>query len=93
MDEPELVEALLALSEEVGLEVRILRGQNPAELDFTPSSSSCRVMGKFWVVLSPNDPAKLHIRVLCEALKSEAATALEERYLPPAIRDALEADS
>lgn len=93
MDEAALVEALLALADEVELEVRVLRGRNPAEPDFSPSSSTCRVMGKFWVVLSPNDPAKLHIRVLCEALKSEAATALEERYLPPAIRDALEANS
>lgn len=90
MEPVELFEALLDLAKEVELEVRILRGQNPAETDFTPDSACCRVKGKVWVVLSPNDPVDLHIRVLAWALKSEAGPALEAQYLPPAIRDVLD---
>jgi hypothetical protein len=92
MEPVELFEALLELADEVELEVRILRGQNPADTDFTPDSSCCRVKGKVWVVLSPNDPVDLHIRVLASALKSEAGSTLEARYLPPAIRAALDTE-
>jgi hypothetical protein len=50
------------------------------------------VKGKVWVVLSPNDPVDLHIRVLASALKSEAGSTLEARYLPPAVRAALDTE-
>ena len=90
MEPIELLEALLELAQEVSLEVRILRGQNPADTEFTPDSACCRVKGKVWVVLSPNDPVDLHIQILAGALKSEATAELEARYLPPAIRDALD---
>ncbi len=93
MEPVDLLGALLDLAEEVDLEVRVLRGQNPAETEFTPTSACCRVKGKTWVVLSPNDPVDLHIRILAAALKSEASAQLDERYLPPAIRDALEGEN
>jgi len=88
----EQLEALLALADAVGLEVRVLRGANPPDSDFASTSACCRVKGKVWVVLSPSDPTDLHIEILAAALKSEAAAALEERYLPPAIRRLLEGD-
>ena len=37
-------------------------------------------------MLSPNDPVEVHVRVLGDALRSEAAGELESRYLAPAIR-------
>jgi hypothetical protein len=82
----DVLEALLELAEEVSLEVRVLREDRAQDGDFPPTSACCRVKGKVWVVLSPNDPAELHCRVLGSALKSEAATVLEDRFLPPAIR-------
>ena len=91
MEAAEVLESLLILAGEVQLEVRILRGQNHSEPEFAPTSACCRVKGEVWVVLSPNDPADLHIEVLAAALKSEAGAALEERYLPPAVRRALDA--
>ena len=90
MDEADLLESLLHLADEVQLEVRVLRGQNPADIELVPTSACCRVKGKVWVVLSPNDPVDLHINVLARALKSEAGPQLEARYLPPAIRQLLE---
>jgi hypothetical protein len=82
----EVLEALLELADEVGLDVRVLRGDQAPDTEFPPTSACCRVKGKFWVMLSPNDPVELHVRVLGEALKNEAAAELEDRFLPPAIR-------
>jgi hypothetical protein len=90
MEPSEVLEALLELAAEVKLEVRVLRGQNPADTDFIPTSACCRVKGKAWVVLSPNDPVDLHIGVLAEGLRNEAGTVLGARYLPPAIRRLLD---
>lgn len=92
MDPASVLEALLELADEVGLEVRALRGGSPPESDFASTSACVRVKGKTWVVLSPNDPAELHIEILAGALKSEAGAALEGRYLPPALRQLLEPD-
>ena len=91
MEAAEILEFLLTLAHEVELEVRVLRGQNNPESDFAPTSACCRVKGRVWVVLSPNDPVDLHIDVLAGALRSEAGSELEERYLPPAIRQLFEA--
>jgi hypothetical protein len=93
METAEILQCLLELADEIQLEVRILRGQNGPDPEFIPTSACCRVKGKVWVVLSPNDPADLHIRVLASGLKSEAGTALESRYLPPAVRQALDGQS
>lgn len=90
MESSEVLVALLELAGEVNLEVRILRGQNSPDTEFPPTSSCCRVKGKVWVVLSPNDPLDLHIEVLSQALRNEAGTLLADRYLPPAIRQLLD---
>ncbi|MDP6979590.1 MAG: hypothetical protein QF570_13470 [Myxococcota bacterium] len=90
MDPTSVLEALFELADEVGLEVRALRGGQAPDTDFASTSACVRVKGKTWVVLSPNDPLDLHIEILAGALKSEAGSALEGRYLPPAIRQLLE---
>ncbi len=88
----EVLEALLELAEEVNLEVRVLRGDRPQDTEFAPTSACCRVKGKVWVMLSPNDPVELHVRVLGEALKNEAPALLESRFLPPAVRSWIEGE-
>lgn len=90
MEAARILEFLLTLAHEVELEVRVLRGQNNAESEFAPTSACCRVKGRVWVVLSPNDPVDLHIEILAGALKNEAGAALEERFLPPAVRRAID---
>lgn len=90
MEPSKVLETLLELAAEVQLEVRVLRGLNPADTEFPPTSACCRVKGKVWVVLSPNDPVDLHIGVLAQALKSEAGPELADRYLPPALRQILD---
>ena len=90
MEPSEVLVALLELAGEVNLEVRLLHGQDSPDTEFPPTSSCCRVKGKAWVVLSANDPVKVHIEVLSQGLRNEAGTTLAARYFPPAIRQLLE---
>jgi hypothetical protein len=82
----EVMQALLELAEEVDLEIRILRARETGDSEFPPTSAFCRVKGRAWVVLSPRDPITFQLRVLGGALFSHAGAQLEDRYLPPALR-------
>ncbi len=90
MEPSELMEALLELTAELGVEVRVVRGSARGDSEFAPVSSFCRIRGKACVLLSPQDPVRFQNRALAVALISEAAAELEQRYLPPALRRALE---
>ncbi len=79
----ELLEALLALAGDVGLEVRLATGRDDA------TSGVCRLRGRVWVLLAVSDPPERRIGVLAGALREHAAAACEARYLPPAVRAAL----
>ncbi len=90
MEPRELMECLLELAAELGIEVRMVRTSARGEGEFTPVSSFCRIRGKGCVMLSAQDPVGFQNRALAVALTSEAGTLLEERYLPPAVRRALD---
>lgn len=92
MQTAELMKSLLDLAAEVGLEVRVVR-PGLGEGDAPVSSGLVRVKGRVWVVLSRSDPADAQIAVLARALVAEAGEALEARWLPPAVRSALEGAS
>jgi hypothetical protein len=79
----EQLEALLALAREVDLEVR-----RAAEGDVT--SAVCRLRGQVFVLLAGGDPPERQLAVLARALREHRADACEARYLPPAVRAALE---
>jgi hypothetical protein len=83
----ELLERLAELAREAGLEVRELRAG--AEGEPAPASGVCRVRGETWVVLAASDGLERRIDVLAQALKSHAGQILEDRYLPPAVRERL----
>lgn len=87
MSPPELLAALLELAGEVGVEVRRV----PAEE--ARASAVCRVRDRYWVLLSAADPFPERIAVLARALRTHAAEACEGRFLPPAVRRALEVGS
>ena len=84
MSPPELFEALLTLARELDLEVRRVA---PGD---TQTSGICRLRGRVWVLLSAGDPIEGQIAVVAAALRDHAAEACESRYLPPAVRAALE---
>jgi hypothetical protein len=90
MDEPGLLEALLELAADTGLEVQRV-GRQPAFEGLAPSASGvCRVRGEARVLLSDSDPPGARIAVLARALRSLRGEDLESRFLAPAVRQCLE---
>jgi hypothetical protein len=87
MERAELLDQLIALAREAGLEVRAARGGEPG---LPLSSGVCRVRGELWVVVVPADPLEDRIEVVAGALRTHASAFLESRYLPPALRARLE---
>jgi len=84
----EILDRLVDLAQEAGIDVRVLaRGAGDASLE----SAVCRVRGQLWVVLAQSDPPEQRISVLVRALREHAGPLLEGRYLPPALRDLLQA--
>jgi hypothetical protein len=91
MEPSQLLETLLELADSVGLAVQRV-GRQPAFEGLSPSSSgTCKVRGKVRVLLADSDPLEARISVLARALREDAGEALEERFLPPAVRACLEA--
>lgn len=86
MSPQDLLEALVALARELGLEVRRVPPGGEAET----ASGVCRLRERIWVLLSPSDPPARRAEVLAAALRDHAGDALESRYLPPAVRVRLE---
>ena len=89
MENSELMQALLDLCGEAGLDVRLVGASGAADGESPPGSAVCRVQGKLWIVLSRGDPVELQLRVLATALREHAGGLLESRYLPPALRELL----
>jgi hypothetical protein len=90
MEARQILDVLVGLAEEAGLRVRAGRGSAAPEGEPTPRSALCRVRGETWLVLLASDGVDERIRVVAEALRIHAADLLEERYLPPAVRERLE---
>ena len=86
MERAALFEALRELAESCGMAVR---GIGPGG-DVATASGVCRVRGQWWVMLAEGDPLDARIAVLADALRTHAAAELEDRYLPPALRDLLD---
>lgn len=89
MQPAEVMEALLEIAEAAEIEVRSTRAGAPADADWFTASGVCRVEGRVWVVLSESDPVDIQLDVLASALREHAAEQLEQRFLPPAVRERL----
>ena len=88
MSPAEVLEALVALCREAGIDVRRLpRPRSPADPG-EPSARSgvCRVRGALWLVLSEADGLEERIAAAADALRRHAPDLVEGRYLPPAVR-------
>ena len=83
--EPALLMQLLEeLAAEVGIEVR--RASADGGL---LESGVCRIRDRVWVVIDPTDPLHHRIDVLAGALRDHGGAALDQRFLPPAVREHL----
>lgn len=89
MEPSALFEALLVLADEVGLRVDRLSGRGLEDGMAPAASARCRLRGDTWVMLAPADPVTRWIEVLGEGLREVGGPELENRYLPPALRDAI----
>lgn len=93
VEPPALFEALVELAESVGLRVQRV-GRHPAFDGLSPSSSAVvRVRGEVRVLLTDSDPLEARIALLARALREHAGSALEDRFLAPALRAVLEDDA
>ena len=88
MEAAQLMQALMELAGEAGLEVRVVGRSEAGEAP--PASAVCKVRGELWVVLSSNDPTDVQLEVLARALRENAGELIEASYLPPAVRTLLE---
>ena len=84
MERRELLELVLDLARDAGIEIRHEPASAPVK------SGVCRVRGALWLVLSAADPLEERLAVAADALRAHAGPLLEERYLPPAVRELLE---
>jgi hypothetical protein len=83
-----LRDALVELARECGVSVRVLRGD--AEAGARLVSGAAVVRGAPWVVLVASDPPGAQSAALAAALVRFARGAVDARYLPPAVREALD---
>jgi hypothetical protein len=88
MELPALRDALAELARECGVSVRVLRSAGDAAPGL--ASGPARVRGAPWVVLVASDPAAVQVAALATGLVRFATGALDARYLPPAVRAALD---
>lgn len=86
-----LLHRLLELAAELGFEVRELRSAPGAPTDLPALPGVCRLRGRVYLVLDPADPVEERIALAARALRDFAGDRLAARYLPPAVREALEA--
>lgn len=93
MNPSELRDSLAELARELGIDVRVATGRPELEPGIPVQSGVCRLRDDVWVILASGEPVEEHIAILVQALRQHAGDALESRFLPPAVRERLEAAS
>ena len=86
MERGPLLELLIETAGELGIEVRRAGRGDTLQSEPAPRSGVCKVAGNPWVVLATDDPVEFQIELLAGAVREIAGSALEARYLPPAVR-------
>ena len=89
MDPAELLAALLELAAEHDLPVRRVPPDASFEGLAPTASGACVLRGRPLVLLCAADPPDRQVEVLARALCAHAGDALEQRFLPPALRSCL----
>ena len=92
MEPSAILEALLELAREVGLEVRAVGRAGLEAGESPPGSAVCRVKGDVWVMLSSIDPVAVQLGVLAAAIRNHAGDLIADRHLPPAVRELLDSE-
>jgi hypothetical protein len=82
-----MLDLLIGLAEEAGIAVRVARA---GESELPPRSGMCRVRGRLLLVVSAAEPVEARIEAVVAALREHGGALLEERFLPPAVRERIE---
>lgn len=82
---------LLELADQAGLEIRVLSARAAAEEGAPSQSRSGRLGERIWVLLVPDEPPAHQAAVLAQALGRYRADFLETCFVPPALREFIEA--
>lgn len=90
MDASDLLPLLLALSREVGIEVKLVP-MRTAQEELPVRSGVGRLHGRLIVLLAGSDSVEDRIDALVQGLRAAGPAALEGHFLPPAVRERLEA--
>ena len=88
MEPAALRDALVDLARDCRLSVRVLRSGPDAGAGL--ASGPALVRGAPWVVLVASDPVGAQIEALAAGLVRFARAELDGRFLPPAVREALD---
>jgi hypothetical protein len=89
----EVLEFLIDLSRETGLEVRRVPARLTSESEQPARSGVCRVRGRLFVLLAAADSVEDRIAALASGLRALEPSVLEGRWLPPAVRERLDLSS
>lgn len=89
MEGQSLLDFLVELAQEAGVQVRVIP-RYAAEGDPAPRSGICRIRGAPWLLLASGEPLEDRIEAAAMAVRVHARAVLEERYLPPAVRERLD---
>jgi hypothetical protein len=91
MEPGEVLDALVDLAREVGLEVKRLPSSRPgSEPELPARSGACRLRGRLLVLLAPADSVEDRIEAMVHGLRGVDPQLLEGRWIPPAVRERLE---
>jgi hypothetical protein len=85
----EVLARLVELAREAGLRVREVPGG--AREEWTSHSGVCRLRDGLYAVLVGSEPVEDRIAALARALRAHRPEACEATWLPPAVRERLEA--
>ena len=88
MEGEALLDFLVELAQEVGVQVRVIP-RSAAEGEPPPRSGVCRIRGSPWLLLAATESLEDRIEAALRAVRTHAPEALEARYLPPAVRERL----
>lgn len=86
-----MLEFLIDLARETGLEVRRVPARLSSESEPPARSGVCRVRGRLFVLLAAADAVEDRISALAGGLRALDPSLLEGRWLPPAVRERLDA--
>ncbi len=91
MEPGAILDHLVELAQEGGVTVKVLPRGVAREGEPLPASNVCRIRGKPWLLLATGESLEDRIAAAAQAVLRFAPGLLEGRFLPPAVRERLDA--